>query len=119
LFSVSYTAEDPSGNVSPTVIRLVKIVLDPNSDIEESALGKIEVYPNPGNGKYFINIENGIGKEAVVNVFNKLGEEILTIEKGMILQGSYEIDLTSFADGVYMLRIQTATESITKRLIKQ
>ena len=67
-------------------------------DENEASHIQISVYPNPA--KDFVKID---GTEAAeVQVYNALGQIVKTI------QGSNEINVSDFAEGVYLLRITDA-----------
>ena len=64
-------------------------------DENEASHIQISVYPNPA--KDFVRIEGA--EAAKVQVYNALGQMVKTI------QGSNEINVNDFAEGVYLLRI--------------
>lgn len=75
----------------------VHVVLNEFVGIEENTVA-VEVYPNPA--KDFVRIE---GMEAAeVQVYNALGQLVRTV------QGSNEINVSDFAEGIYLLHITDA-----------
>ena len=77
----------------------VEVLIHVTDVVENSAEARI--YPNPTTG--LINIESqGVMR---ITVSNLLGQQMLETEA----EGKSSIDLSCFGQGVYMLRIQTAT----------
>lgn len=82
------------------------------TEMDEHEIGsKIKVYPNPFDD--FITIDNRIGAE--LKIFNLLGESVF-FQKN--IQRGTQINLNALPNGIYLLQVQTAKESITKKIIK-
>jgi hypothetical protein len=67
------------------------------------------VYPNPTSG--MIKIISNASKEAVYEIFDILGNVILK------QQDLHEADLSSYAKGMYFIRITDNGDSYTKRIV--
>lgn len=76
---------------------------------------KVEIYPNPANSVITIAID-GINADADVVIMDALGR---TIGKYSIVNGSNSItvDVTSFAEGSYIVHIVTDNKVMTDRLV--
>lgn len=75
------------------------------------------IYPNPANEKITItNIDNP-SKEAIISIFNITGQQIMS-EKFQI-QDKIELDVSKFAKGIYILKIQIGSKIENKKLIVQ
>jgi len=72
-----------------------------------------KMFPNPTNGNrlYFSVTEN-----ATINVYNILGKLIQTSE---VTKSKNSIDISKFSKGVYLLKINSNKQFITKKLIKK
>ena len=81
--------------------------------INNSNVAEISVYPNPTNGRFFINSSHNIKTILVRNV---LGAVIKSISINNL---SEVIDLNGFDKGIYMVDIETEYEIISKKLILQ
>ena len=77
-----------------------------NDEQEEGLL----VYPNPARDKLFVEA-NGLGDLLVVNA---LGQLVMSME---LNSETIEIDLSNWADGVYLLRVGTKTGVSSLRFI--
>lgn len=77
----------------------------------------VNVYPNPTNGLFNLQI-NGyqINQTANMQIFNLQGEEIVKMQLGA---AQNEIDLSQFENGIYLLTIQFENEIKTVRITKQ
>jgi Zn-dependent metalloprotease len=74
-----------------------------------------KLYPNPSEGIYFINGNfEGSTKAELINVQGVSREVMLEANSS----GSYKIDITEVAAGLYLLKINSGTEVIRLKLIK-
>ena len=116
LYHVCYQAEDPSGNMTPEVCRLVRVIYQ-NVSIADGQETSVEVYPNPSSGHLILKLGVADRSDVSISILNSLGEEVKVISRNTRAQDQYEMDLSDFANGVYMLRIQTAEDAILKRIV--
>lgn len=72
-------------------------------------LNKVNVYPNPTSGIFYIESELNIQK---IEVYNSIGQKILTTSKK-------EIDMQSVASGMYFVTITAEGKQGTYKLIKK
>ncbi len=89
------------------VLRLLQLVTSANDSKEANYL--IEIIPNPTYGKIRVGSLFEVYK---VEVLNLLGTKILESK------GTYELDLSDFASGVYIVGIYTSKGSFQKMVIK-
>ena len=76
----------------------------------------IEVYPNPGNGYFNVNITNAVAQNLTLTVTDAIGKTIL--KKQYNTQSLHEVlDLSKNESGVYLLTIETVSGSVTRKLI--
>lgn len=83
--------------------------------IDESAVfagieAGLKVYPNPTKDLFNVSLDNQPIENAEINIYNTLGELIETTSKSII-------DVSQFKNGVYFLRIKTATLQINTHFI--
>jgi len=67
---------------------------------------EVKVYPNPSNGQFTIQLAVGSGQLAVVEVYNVLGEEVLT-ETLRSSQGDNTLNMSNQPQGIYLYRVIT------------
>lgn len=78
----------------------------------------ISIYPNPNNGVFNLDINSTKGNTKVnVNIYNLIGELVYTIPEENIDSKQYQIDLSKYSNGIYLVKINTGFESRTERII--
>ena len=79
-----------------------------HTNVAEVSTNNVRLYPNPTNG--ILNIEgNGAMTISVINV---LGQKVLETTAN----DNTTIDLSAFGEGIYMFRIETASNTITEKV---
>lgn len=105
---------DGTNNLSP----IVTARLESNSD---QLADQINIFPNPGNGKYFLNFNINQNKSLHLSVTDAVGK-LLEQDTKLVPAGNslYSIDLTQHAGGIYYVTIvdTDTNESYTTRIIK-
>ena len=88
------------------------------SNISETAFeGRLEVYPNPTNNHITIDLSNTTSDDYSISFSNILGEEVYSYQA--FVNGAFKknVDLSSFAKGVYLLNISNSNSSVTERIV--
>ncbi|PBQ33135.1 hypothetical protein CNR22_15550 [Sphingobacteriaceae bacterium] len=93
---------------------VVTVVVEPCTGIAstKNITQVISVFPNPSSG--IINIEFGFDGEKTVRVENSIGSLILETK---IMSQEEEIDLRSYAKGIYFVYIKTGVKSASYKII--
>lgn len=110
-FELCYTvriagqATDPDASNNTACINITR----GNVGIENIAEGEINVYPNPANS--VINVANAEG--AQVSVFDMNGRMVANVQSA---SANEVIDATSFAQGMYIVRIVDGQNVTTKKV---
>lgn len=79
-----------------------------NSTIEKNEL--ISIYPNPSQGKFYINCK--LASLDNIKLYNAFGALVYSTTKG-----TSQVDLSQYAKGIYNLIIQTNDRMLTRRLV--
>ena len=96
------------GNGVAWAVRLTSVLnVAVNSNVE---LEGITTYPNPTNG--VLNISTSQTGKLLVEVMNIVGELVMTTN----FTGVAALDMSTYADGVYTVRISDGTKSTVKRI---
>ncbi|RLD56889.1 MAG: hypothetical protein DRI97_06530 [Bacteroidetes bacterium] len=77
----------------------------------------IKIYPNPSNGKLYINIDGDRNEEVSVRIMDMLGQ--VHIEENVIFgQGntSKMFDLNNFANGLYIVKLTQGDHSYSHKI---
>ena len=113
---ITYTYMDANGceNMASDMI-----IVDECLGIGEYANGyKLDIYPNPSNGKFVIKVN--ATDEGIFNlrVINNTGLEIYN-ENDISVSGlwEHEIDITEFAQGVYFIHLYNNEVNILKKVL--
>ena len=84
---------------------------------ENNYKSNITLYPNPANNKVTITNNNLPAKETTISIFNIQGE--LMLSEKFKEQNAIELNISKFAGGIYILKIQIGNEIENKKLVIQ
>lgn len=87
------------------------------NSVEDHSLNTlISVYPNPSSGIIHLDISDVNIDDLTVKVYNLLGELVFSTK---IYSGieNYSINLANEADGVYLVTVSSAVQTISKKVI--
>ncbi len=83
---------------------------------ENSLKDKLNVYPNPFEGRVVVNYEGNQSLNFIL--YNLLGKEVIVSPTGTI-NNRYALDLGDLPKGIYFLSVSDGVNRVTKKLIKQ
>lgn len=81
------------------------------------SLSAIEVFPNPGSGKYSIDLGKSLNGEVNLRVFDLKGKQLVR-QQWSAGQRIGHLDISHLAKGLYILEIQNGSEQHSEKLIK-
>lgn len=113
--TVTITAVDDSGNESTCTFDV--IVLSSLSVDNETLENTISIYPNPARDVITLT-HTGNQPITQINIMDVNGRIIQTIASNNNIS-ERQINIQNYASGIYFVRIETATASTVKRIIKQ
>lgn len=67
--------------------------------------GSFKVYPNPGEGQFWVDLKDIQSSDLEIKVVNSMGQII--ISNSMLYQDKLQIDLSGKASGVYVIQLKT------------
>jgi Secretion system C-terminal sorting domain len=82
----------------------------PTNETKELFENNIQIFPNPTSGLITVQHENLTPK--TIQVFNILGRLISEVQAG---NGSTMVDLSDFAKGVYLIKVDNYTQRVVKQ----
>lgn len=91
------------------------IFLSTQASIEESFLSDLKIYPNPTNGIFKLISESTVGNSKL-DVISMAGE--LVMSQQVNLTNEVEVDISSFENGFYLLRISNGDKVKNTRVSK-
>jgi hypothetical protein len=74
----------------------------------------VEIYPNPASDVMFVNLIS-FEQQTQYQIVDQIGA---TIAIGTMLSNNESIDLSTFEDGVYFIKIANSKQTLVKRFIK-
>ncbi|HIF14224.1 MAG TPA: T9SS type A sorting domain-containing protein, partial [Bacteroidetes bacterium] len=112
-YNVCLTVTNPWGNDQ----ECKNITLD-QVGIEEMGMNIGSILPNPANGNIHINLNGNDVNDLNIGIYNILGE-MITEEYVNQLNGNmtYSFDISTQAEGVYFVRLQSDKGLISRRII--
>ena len=81
-------------------------------NVENETFNYFKMFPNPTNGN---NIYFSVTEAATIHIYNVLGKMVATSE---VTKSKNSINISDFAKGIYLLKISSGKQFITKKLIK-
>jgi hypothetical protein len=122
------TGEDFSSYISSDGESLLNMNLDPyrcyiltytKKNKPELITSAIKIYPNPSQGLLTISLSNGAFEQLnyKVSIINSQGRKILEMEKSLS-SNSNTIDVSGLRNGYYFLVLETSSQKIIERFIK-
>lgn len=91
---------------------VIKSFLSVKENVLEQALS---VYPNPSSDIFNIQLHNSI-EDVEISVSDITGKRIFSNKK---VTNGFELDLSNFSTGIYLLQVQSGSTIVTKKLMKK
>jgi hypothetical protein len=85
-------------------------------DSEEDGIYTINVYPNPSNGKFLIEMPTQKDENIQLRVTNMLGQTVFEENIFMSENNSKEIQWNVVSKGIYLLQIITGNNTVNRRI---
>lgn len=74
----------------------------------------VEVYPNPGNGVFSVNVPDGKTEIVITNINGQVVKQVLAERSGVL-----SVDISEEPQGVYLLRLTNGETTTTEKLVVQ
>lgn len=97
--------------------QLILYSSSPLTDIEPEKPNYIQVYPNPSNGQFKVDMQLDQSSEVVLSVFDLQGKQLYEEACGPVQSRSLDLDLSGQPAGVYLLKIDTGSSSSFQKLV--
>jgi hypothetical protein len=110
LYSITYQVQDPSGNKSNILTRFVYVSENVSID-EEVSENNFSYYPNPVNELLNIDVEMTSHKLVRIAIYNALGEQVVDVNEGVIMNEHYELNVSKLSAGMYYIRFDVGSDS--------
>jgi len=111
---IYYVFLTASSSAPATVDFDLTLTCDPVTGITENGMEEINIYPNPSNGQFVVEVA-GVKGDAQIAVMDVTGRQVYT--EGVIMNGSFRKELNlNVAKGTYLLQISTAEGLVTHKI---
>jgi len=113
--SGTYPVQLSSFNQCDTIIsnQVISVSVNPTKIEDVDKHEKLTIYPNPAGNKIFLNQTSYVGVS--INILSLSGGNVLTINH----LSSNEIDISSLRSGLYLIKFNKESETITQKLVIQ
>ena len=88
-----------------------------NTDVAEETRANLTIYPNPAQHEINVSLQDYLGKEVDLTVYNSIGQAVKVIQLDRVEVPTERIDLPNLEDGIYLLEIRSGNEINTKKFI--
>ncbi len=88
--------------------------------VEDNAtITSLIISPNPAKNNVQLSLNLNESKNVNVSIYNSLGAVVFSSNKGQLSSGSHSIDInvSSFAKGIYYLNLQLGENNIAKKIV--
>ena len=107
------TGTDNNGCSNTATVQLIVSACVGINNISASAQG-INIYPNPNNGEFTVELNNGINKS--ISITDLSGKVILSANTS---DNKINFNLNKFAVGMYYVKIQSGNITEVLKVVKQ
>ncbi len=113
-------------NLTPATVTFSGVSSSCPTGIEQviNTAWQIKVYPNPGSGKFTIQMEDGqlknyseVSQNPILEIYNTMGERIFS--EMAVASSTNEVDLSPQPSGIYFLRIDFVNGSAVSKIFLQ
>jgi hypothetical protein len=101
---------------APYKVGGVNVGLDEQPSEEAVITNKIELYPNPANGKFYFGLPGGVsGDNYSWKMSDQRGVIVKSGDMSGAVNGQLEVEVSSFANGMYIVIIEGPDKSVAYR----
>jgi PKD repeat protein len=120
VYTVVFQTSDNSGNVSEPFTLLVDVkdgyqIISSVGEVTKEDMFK--VYPNPTAGVFNIAVDLPSNEEVDIAVYDMIGNRVESVVSGELQRGTYTMDMSDAASGVYFVRMNVSGAVLTKRVV--
>ncbi len=110
--------EDPVGGSTGdnTYLDNIRFMDNAVASVDVVSDASFNVYPNPSSGLFKITTKNNID-DYQISIIDALGKVIFEQNFQNSVNAEFEVDLSGFTKGIYVVRLQNNNSNLTKRLI--
>jgi hypothetical protein len=91
--------------------------MHPVQQAKTDANHEINLYPNPNNGIFTLQISKGFEEIKEICVYTIVGNMVKQIQQSLTGNSSVNLDLRDLPNGIYLIKVKTNNNSWTKKVI--
>ncbi len=105
--------------ITNTVVNTIVTVTDIYKN--ENSLNVVNVYPNPSNGLFTIDLKLEKENNIKVELFDVVGKKISGLSNQKLQTGSHQLkmDIAKMSLGIYFMSVQIGSENYLKKIVVQ
>ncbi|MCO4820323.1 MAG: T9SS type A sorting domain-containing protein, partial [Bacteroidetes bacterium] len=77
----------------------------------------MKVYPNPSNGIFNVSFDLPSQEDVTVAVYDMMGNQVANIIEGQLQKGTYTVDMTGKAAGMYFVRMTAHNQVFNQKVM--
>ena len=114
------TAKQTTPTSCTSLPRVISIVIgaNPTTSVDNQLDNKVKVAPNPSNKDFRVDFSSLNVEKALIRVYDAQGKQVYSSETKQNVS-LVTISLEKFANGIYLLEVETSKGRVLKRLIKE
>jgi PKD repeat protein len=119
-YAVEFQTSDNSANLSDVYTLYVEVdrAYERITGVETiEGMDLMKVYPNPSNGLFQVSVELPSSEEVSVSVYDVLGNKVANVAEGQLQKGTYLVDMTGNASGMYFVRMTAHNKVYNQKII--
>jgi hypothetical protein len=82
-------------------------------------VGSIRIYPNPSSSSFFVSLDKQLTKPFTMSVYNLAGQLVLSKLVSDPSLALYEVNLSGFTNGLYIIKVLSSELNGSVRVIKE
>jgi PKD repeat protein len=118
VYTITYSATDPSNVTSQTLTRLVIVI----EDLDGTSIGDVDadgfgIFPNPTNGVFFVKTTLDNGQSAQLRILDLTGKEIYNAGNYVVSNSKFDVNVSDLAAGTYYIEIANNNAKTVKKIV--
>ena len=80
----------------------------------------VNIFPNPTEASFILDISSSINKEIVINIYDEIGKSVKSFKRKVFTgNNKLELNIDDLKPAIYFVSIKLGNELIHKQIIKK
>ncbi len=106
-------------NTCDTVLIKVNIPLGLSALGQDGSALSLNAWPNPTSGDFTFEISSAVKQDMYIRLVNVMGQVVFSDKAAQVNLYTRLINMEGYANGIYVLQLQTAEGTLSKRIVLQ